>query len=416
MSAGSHQLRTVLREPGFRRIVSARLAGSLGDGCFQAGLASFALFSPEAAPSAAAIAGGFAILLLPFTLLGPVVGVLLDRWSRRRVLIVANLFRASMLAVLAAMLHYGLGGVVFIGLALVALAANRLILAALSASLPHVLRSELLVPGNGLAPTLGTVAYVIGTGVGTLARGVPSLVVAAVLYAAAASVSRALPWLGPDVSAVDRSAREELRKVVSAIADARHHLNRRAVTALGTITALRLPVGVLIVMTLLIERAEEDAGGSALSGLSVILAASGLGFAAAALVTPQVVSRFGLPRTVALQLTSAALATLIAIPLTQAALAATAFFVAWATQGVKICVDTAVQREVADIYRGRVFTLYDIMFNCGFVAATVIAALVLPAGGGSIKALLVMVVSYVVIAVVSRPGWVDSREHPLSAV
>ena len=415
MPAGSDQLALVLREPGFRRLLAARLTGSLGDGLFQAGLASFALFSPEHAPSATAIAAGFAILLLPFTFLGPVTGVLLDRWSRRRVLVIANLARTTLLVALAALLASDHVGPFFIGLSLLALAGNRLIQAALGCSLPHVVPQSLLVPANGLAPTLGTICYVIGTGVGAVESGLPALVLASAMYAGAAFAAGRLPWLGPDVTSVDLTARQELRNVLDAIIDARHHLTTRVITALATITALRLPVGVLIVMTLLIERAEKDAGRSALGGLGAVLGASGVGFALAPVTTPRLVARIGLPRSVAVLLWGAAAATLLAIPLTPLAIAASALFVAWTTQGVKICVDTAIQREIGDIYRGRVFTLYDIMFNCGFVLATVIAAQFLPARGASVTALVVMVASFIVIAVATRPGWSESRARPVTA-
>ena len=45
---------------------------------------------------------------------------------------------------------------------------------------------------------------------------------------------------------------------------------------------------------------------------------------------------------------------------------------------MKICVDTTIQRVVSDIYRGRIFALYDVLFNAVFVAATALAAVVLP--------------------------------------
>ena len=34
-----------------------------------------------------------------------------------------------------------------------------------------------------------------------------------------------------------------------------------------------------------------------------------------------------------------------------------------AAQGVEICVDTILQEDVDDAYRGRVFAFYDMMFN-----------------------------------------------------
>ena len=51
------------------------------------------------------------------------------------------------------------------------------------------------------------------------------------------------------------------------------------------------------------------------------------------------------------------------------------------SQGIKICVDTLLQQNVADDFRGRVFTLYDTLFNMTFVAAAVLTALLIPDSG-----------------------------------
>ena len=50
----------------------------------QVALASYVLFSPERQPDAASIAVVLAITLLPFSIVGPFVGVVLDRVSRGR--------------------------------------------------------------------------------------------------------------------------------------------------------------------------------------------------------------------------------------------------------------------------------------------------------------------------------------------
>ena len=60
-----------------------------------------------------------------------------------------------------------------------------------------------------------------------------------------------------------------------------------------------------------------------------------------------------------------------------------AFVLGLASQGIKICVDTFVQTGVDDAFRGRVFSLYDVLFNVAFVAAAATAAVVLPADGRS---------------------------------
>ena len=67
------------------RILTIRWSGQLTDGLFQSALASFVLFSPERAPNAVSAALAFAVVLLPYSLIGPYVGTFLDRFSRQRI-------------------------------------------------------------------------------------------------------------------------------------------------------------------------------------------------------------------------------------------------------------------------------------------------------------------------------------------
>ena len=62
--------------------------GQFTDGLFQSALASFVLFSPERQPSAQTAALAFSVVLLPYSLIGPFVGTLLDRFSRQRIVLV----------------------------------------------------------------------------------------------------------------------------------------------------------------------------------------------------------------------------------------------------------------------------------------------------------------------------------------
>ena len=84
MSVLRHLVR-LLHGVWFRRLFAVRVSSQLSDGVFQVALASYALFSDDQ-PTPAAIAAALAVVLLPFSVLGPFAGVLLDRWSRRQVL------------------------------------------------------------------------------------------------------------------------------------------------------------------------------------------------------------------------------------------------------------------------------------------------------------------------------------------
>ena len=81
-----------------------------------------------------------------------------------------------------------------------------------------------------------------------------------------------------------------------------------------------------------------------------------------------------------------------------------AFLLGLTAQNIKICVDTLVQAHVDDEFKGRVFVLYDMIFNVALVLAAVIGALILPANGKSVLILVVLAVGYLVVGGLVRPG------------
>ena len=100
-------LRQLWRHRYFRRLLAVRVATQSSDGVLQIALASYVLFSPERQPDAVSIAVVLAITLLPFSILGPFVGVVLDRVARRQVLVVVDLCRAGLAVGLAALVATG---------------------------------------------------------------------------------------------------------------------------------------------------------------------------------------------------------------------------------------------------------------------------------------------------------------------
>ena len=119
----------------------------------------------------------------------------------------------------------------------------------------------------------------------------------------------------------------------------------------------------------------------------------------AAMVTPVVTERTSSRSWMVLLLCGAALTEVFPGALyTEPALLTSAFFLGLASQGLKICVDTLVQTNVDDVYRGRVFSLYDVIFNVAFVAAAAVAAVILPDDGKSYVVLVAIALGYVAVA------------------
>jgi MFS family permease len=399
----------------FRRLFAVRVASQLTDGVFQVALASYALFSDDQ-PSPAAIATALAVVLLPFSVLGPFAGVLLDRWSRRQVLAWANFIRVAIVAAVAVVVAADLPDPVFYGTVLLCLSVNRFLLAGLSAALPHTVERADLVTANALTPTMGTLSFIIGLGVGggvrTAARGagwdgdVIVLLLASALYGVSGLLALRIPrtLLGPNFDPGRPAAREAVRSVVSGLVDGLRHLRERraAAAGLGVIASHRFWFGISSVALVLLYRnhfhdpADSEAAFADLSRAAVV---GGAGFVAAALATPWVTDRTS-PRLWILTLLGVAgLTQLYPTGLyTQPALLVAVFVLGLASQGIKICVDTLVQTGVDDAFRGRIFSLYDVIFNVAFVAATGAAAVVLPADGRSHPVLVATAAGYLLTA------------------
>ena len=126
----------LVRDKKLFRLLRVRWSGQFTDGIFQSALASFVLFSPERQASATNAAVAFAVVLLPYSVIGPFVGTLLDRFSRQRAILFSNLSRSANLLVIAFLIYNDYNGTVITAFVLIAFGVNRLILAGLSAGIP----------------------------------------------------------------------------------------------------------------------------------------------------------------------------------------------------------------------------------------------------------------------------------------
>ncbi|MFD0803030.1 MFS transporter, partial [Streptomonospora algeriensis] len=406
-------LRDVLRGPRFRRLFATRLISQFGDGVYQAGLAGYVFFSPEQHTTAAQVAVAFAVLLLPFSAVGPFAGVFIDRWSRRQVLLVSTLAKGLVAACTAALVWSGSDGAAFFATALVVLSVNRFVLAALSAALPHVVPRHKLMMANAVTPTCGTFAAFAGAGAGAglrLLGGDGYAGTALILLGAGAAMALAAPAaltlgrteLGPDLDEQTDRVRTAVRNVAVGLADGARHIRNRhpARYGLATIAGHRLAYGVATLVTLLLYNNTFTAGGVAgLAGFSIALAASGAGYFAGAVATPWATARISADTWIALLLGTGCAALLVfGLPFTPLLFPAAGFMLGVVSQGVKVSVDTLVQRHVDDAYRGRVFSVYDMLFNAAFVAGAGIAAGAVPRSGESAAAVAGLATGYALMA------------------
>lgn len=416
----------------FRRLLTVRLVSQCSDGLFQAGLATLFFFSPENATTATGVAAAFAVLLLPFTVVGPWAGVLLDRWRRRQVLLVGNLVRTALTVLIAViMATAGVGPVVYV-LALVTLSVNRFLLSALSASLPRVVAGPLLLTANSITPTLGTVSAGIGAGIGLLLglvlpdggpKDVAALLSAAALMSVASLAATRIDRdrLGPDTRADAGEMRRALSVLARGLVDGARYLVRRGTPgrALGVMAVHRFLYGVVFIASILISRnllADPADARAGLLTFGVVAGVTGAGFALAIVVTPVVSPLIG-PHgwiTVCLLMASATQA-LLAVTVARPAVLAGSLVLGLAAQGAKIAVDTIVQRDTADEFRGRAFALYDVLYNAAFVGAAALAAVALPDTGWSPAVFALLAAAYLATALVYRTRATEPTEVPARA-
>ena len=406
----------LLRDAKLFRLLRVRWAGQLIDGLFQSALASFVLFSPERQASAVNAAVAFAVVLLPYSVVGPFVGTILDRFSRQRAIFTANLIRAVTLCMIALLIFNGRTGLEITIFVLIAFGVNRLILAGLSAGIPLMTNPQSLIGANALAVTGGSVWVVLGGGIGLgirqLINGTESanhadallVLIGAIGYLVTAFLAALLKRdeIGPLAHEITEGGfKQGMREMRDGFNFLKEHADAArgiAATAIhrGGLTALTL-TALLLERNTFHDPADSEAG---LAGLSFALSIAAVGFVFGAAIAPYGVRRVGRHRWMRLSITAASASVLLlVIARTPALLIATAFFTALCGQSLKVTNDALVQSKIADLYRGRVFAVYDVLVNGAIVFGALIAAWVLPISGDSWQMPALIAIAWFLVAV-----------------
>lgn len=412
-------LRDLAAVPAFRTLLAVRLVSQTGDGMVQAGLATLFFFRPQNMADATGVAAALVVMLLPFSTIGPFAGPFIDRWRRRQTLLACNLVRSGLIAMTAVCLStQGIGPAVYV-LVLIILGVNRFLLSVLSAGLPQIIRHERLLVANSIMPTLGGAATAAGVGLGLLlrllipvgiAQDIGSLTVAAGLYALAAGVVTRLgrDELGPE--RIDRRTgiASALAATAGDLGRAIRYLVRRGTPGLALTTmalhrfvyGMELITMILMARNLLAPPEDADAG---LAVFGTLLGAMVAGHGLAVVITPLAHEAVAPSTWIVMCLVGGTVGQLVLVA-THALHAMVAGILVFGigVQGAKIAVDTIVQTDTADAYRGRAFSIYDVLFNTAECLAAGVAVLVLPWGGWSRSVQVALVVFVWTVALVYR--------------
>lgn len=393
---------TVRNLPEFRRLLELRTASQFGDGLFQATLAGGLLFNPERAADPWAVAGAFAVLFLPYSLVGPFAGALLDRWDRRAVLIGANLGRLLLVICVGALLAIGATDFAVLCGALAVNGFGRFVTSGMSAALPHVVPRRKVITMNSVATAVGATATFLGANFMLLPRwlfGAGDTAAAAIMFLVAIPVAVALLLsvrfprheLGPDDSVRAVHGSTVYTVATGWLYGARTAARIPAVAStLAGLAAHRMVFGINTLLVLVIVRHSGSADVVAGFGTAVVfVATTGLGSFLANVVTPGAVRRWGRYATGNGALIAAACVQLVAASLNLVLMVASGFLLGLAGQIVKLCADSAMQIDVDDALRGHVFAVQDSLFWMSFIVAITSCAAIIPIDGKSPIAALI---------------------------
>ncbi|MGH3333864.1 MAG: apolipoprotein N-acyltransferase, partial [Nocardioidaceae bacterium] len=341
--------------------------GQGADGLAQIALAQFVVFEAGRGATPARIASLLAITLLPFSLVGPFAGVLIDRWPRRGVLVVMSWSRAVLTLAAVATVSLRSEPGAFAGVLLL-LSTSRFVLAAKGAVLPRTVPAHELVTANAISSVAGMAAIFVGAVGGAAFVGWSAsagFVVASLLYVAAATVFARLP----DVGGGDgRSMVHGLRE---ALADVREGLRAIGSPAIGRPLAAvwlhRLLLGAGFILLVLVADSRFHLR---ISGYGAALAVTGVAAFVGSVAAPACARRWRptalLPLTF---LPPAAAAYAAGIAPDLVVLVSGLGVTALSFQLLKVLVDALVGGASPDAVRGRVFSVYDVLYNVAFVLA-----------------------------------------------
>ena len=393
----------IFRVRNARLLLLVRISGQSGDGLLQTALTSFVLFSPERQNSATGIALAFAILLVPYSVVGPFVGVFIDRWSRQQILLWSNVLRTVlMISICFVVLNHGQNALLAT-LVLTSLGANRFIQACLAASVPHVVTREYLVTANALFPTLGTSGAAIAAGLGIGAqryfgssdRANSLLILVGCLCTLTASyfATRIKPKMifGPTgvANKVSHHFMTSINDLYIGLKTLRESTSAR--NSIYAASLQRFAFGITTIYALILSRTSWSTAGKVTNSISDFGACAGsaaLGAFIAAMISVFLLSEpdhegHRVMRQAHLRLASitACISCLpiVAVAIQVASLISVciaAFTIAFTGQFLKINADTTIQATISDERRGRVFSIFDMLLNGALVLGITAFALI----------------------------------------
>jgi predicted MFS family arabinose efflux permease len=355
-----------LRRPPFRRLAAALAASQVGDWLYNVALAMLVI---ERTGSTTWIALTTAARVLPIVALGPLGGVVADRFDRRRVMLTSDAVRAAVMLALWIVAVAALPIALVPLLAALATAAGSAYPPAVAATTPRLVPDEELPAANALRSAIGAGGIVAGPALGALLVALASPAAAFLVNAGTFALSAVLvASLRPGPAFAPGGGRPSVLADLRAGAAALR-ASRPVLLALGADVGMSVVYGAQTV--LLVELGGRLAG---TGGYGLLIAAMGAGGLAGAALGGRAAARGAadvLPG--ALLFVAAAVALLgVSASLPVAMLLAAAVGVG--SLVVEVLAETRMQRLLDEAVFARAYGLALPCALAGIVAGALIAA------------------------------------------
>ena len=395
-SSGYHSLFTV----SFTALLIGQVVSILGDRL--SNIALIELLSMEtgrfARPGSAFELSKLALAMtLPSLVLGPFAGAFIDRVQRKRVLVITDIVRGSVVLAIPFMRPalplwtvYGMVALLYL--------ANLFFLPARCAIVPEIVARGRLIKANSALSMGATIATIVGFGIGGIIASKAgwriALFIDALTYYFSAG---ALALIRPGHPAAGFGLSTQ-KSYVKTIREAVDEIRRIKAVLIGVIAPPLLVVGgtaAYVLGVAILEARHPD--GTMHVGFMVSLA--GMGMAIGCYLTGRLLPCAGRARTIAIA-TPLAVLPLMAIGLTgHLAIIGTAVALAGLAAGpVFVSSETAVQETAAERRQATVFALRDMLMKAAAAIVAVLAALLATAIGLR-PALLVLLAASAILSV-----------------
>jgi len=157
------RLRNVLRNRNFFLLWIGQIISQLGDRLGQMALIAFVYF--RAPGSTLQIAKILSFTIIPVFLIGPLAGVYVDRWDRRRTMYACDFMRSLLVLAIPLFLFYTKNLAPIYLIIFIAFSIGRFFVPAKLSIIPDLVDNKELLIANSLINTSGMIAAVLGFGI-----------------------------------------------------------------------------------------------------------------------------------------------------------------------------------------------------------------------------------------------------------